>query len=177
MLKKIALIVVVLLVALVGYASTLPDTFRIERSATIDASPDKIFPLVNDLRAQQTWSPWEKMDPDMTRELSPNMVGVGATYAWSGDMNVGAGVMEITGSVPNEKVVMALHMTKPMTADNTVELTLAPDGKGTRVTWAMFGPQPLLGKVMSVVMNCDKMVGQNFEDGLASLKALAEQGR
>jgi len=178
MIKTVALAVVVLLAVSVAgvlaYAATKPDAFRVQRAATIKAPAEKIFPLINDLRAQSTWSPFEK-DPDMKRTHSGPAQGAGATYEWDGNRQVGAGRIAITDAQAPSKVTLALDMTRPMEAHNIVEFTLQPQGDATMVTWAMQGEQPYLAKVMSTVIDCDKMVGSMFEEGLAKLKTLAEK--
>jgi len=178
MVKTVALIVVVLLVVslagVLAYAATKPDTFQVQRATSIKAPADKIFPLINDLRAQSTWSPFEK-DPDMKRTHSGPAQGAGATYEWDGNRQVGAGRIAITDAQVPSKVTLALDMIRPMEAHNIVEFTLQPQGDATTVTWAMQGEQPYLAKVMSTVIDCDKMVGSMFEEGLAKLKALAEK--
>lgn len=179
MLKTILLaiggLLVTAIVVVLVLAAMKPDEFRVERSVSITAPSDRIFPLINDLRAFGTWSPFEKMDPDMKRTYSGPEAGVGAVYAWQGNSNAGAGQMTITDSVPNEKVVLALDFSKPFEAHNTVEFTLVPDGENTKVTWAMSGPVTFLPKILHVVFNMDKMVGGDFEAGLANLKAIAEK--
>jgi len=175
MLKKIAVVVVVLIAAVLAYAATKPDTFHVQRSTSIQAPAEKIFPLIDDFRQQASWSPWEKMDPAMKKSLSGAPSGKGAAYEWDGNSQVGKGRIEITDSTPTSKVAMKLDMFAPFEAHNNVEFTLDATGGSTRVTWAMYGPQPFIAKVMSVFMDCDKMVGQNFEAGLANLKAIAEK--
>jgi len=178
MLKKavitLATFLVLGIVAVLGIAATKPDTFYVQRSTTINASQEKIFPLINELRAQSSWSPFEK-DPDMKRTLSGPVSGKGAVYAWDGNREVGAGSIAITDSVEPRKVTLALDMTRPFAAHNIVEFTLQPVGDATTVTWAMHGPQPFIGKIISTVIDCDKMVGAMFEEGLAKLKVLAEK--
>jgi uncharacterized protein YndB with AHSA1/START domain len=175
MITTILIVVAVVLVAILGYAATKPDTFMVRRSTTIAAPPERIFPMIDDLHAQSAWSPFEK-DPDMKRTHSGAPRGKGAVYAWDGNRQVGAGQIAITDSVPPSKVVLALDMIRPFKASNTVEFTLDRVGAGTNVTWSMQGRQPLMAKVMTIVMDCDKMVGGQFEEGLAKLKALAEGG-
>jgi hypothetical protein len=176
MLKILAIaagVVVVLVVAVVIYAATRPDEFRIERTARIKAAPDKIQAHLTDFKAWRGWSPWEALDPALTRQYSGAATGKGAVYAWEGNGKVGAGRMEILDAPPG-KVVIKLDFIKPFEGHNTAEFTLTPDGDGTRVTWAMFGARPLMAKVMCLFMDMDKMVGGSFETGLASLKGLAE---
>jgi len=169
----VAIIVAAAIAAILAYAATRPDSFLISRSAAIKAPPEKIFPLINDLHAHVTWSPFEK-DPAMKRTHSGASSGKGAVYEWDGNRQVGSGRIAIVDSVPPGKVIMALDMVRPFAAHNKVEFTLVPNGSATTVTWAMGGAQPFMAKVMGVLINCDKMVGGEFEQGLAKLKALAE---
>jgi uncharacterized protein YndB with AHSA1/START domain len=175
MFKKIAIIILVLLAAVLIYATTKPDTFEVRRSATIKAPPEKIFPLLNDFRSWQTWSPWEKLDPALKRTYSGAANGQGSVYAWEGNSKVGAGRMELMQSIPSSRIGIKLDFLKPFEGHNVAEFTLAPNGDSTTVTWAMRGPNPYLGKVMSVFVDMDRMVGRDFETGLANLKAAAEQ--
>ena len=179
MLWTIVLIVVGVLVlgvvVLLVVAARRPDTFRYERSATIQAPPEKVFPFLTDFRKWRDWSPWEKMDPNLKREFSGAAEGRGAVYAWEGNKKVGQGRMEIVDAVAPNRVAVQLDFLKPFEARSTAEFTLAGRGDSTHVTWAMFGRQPFLFKVVGLVMNMDKAMGKNFEDGLASLKAAAEQ--
>ena len=170
----IAIALAVAIASALIYASTAPDTFRVSRSALIGAPAERIFPLINDLRAQSQWSPFEK-DPNMKRTHSGAPTGKGAVYEWDGNRQVGAGRIAITDSLPPSRVSLALDMARPFEAHNTVDFMLEPSGAAaTRVTWAMQGRQPFMAKLMSLFMNCDKMVGSQFEQGLAKLKALAE---
>jgi hypothetical protein len=178
MLKTLAIIAVVVLVVIAGiliYASTKPDSFRVQRMASIKAPPEKIFPLINDLKAWVSWSPYEKKDPAMKRSFGPVTAGKGATYAWEGDRNVGKGHMEIVGTSPPDKVLIKLDFIKPFEAHNTAEFTLEPKGDATLVTWAIYGPSAYITKVMSVFFSMDSMIGRDFEAGLADLKAAAEK--
>lgn len=178
MLKVIAAIVVIVLVIVAGiliYAATKPDTFRVQRSASIKAPPEKIFPLINDLAQWRTWSPYEAKDPAMQREMSAVTAGTGATYAWKGNRNVGEGRMEIVESTPPSKIAIKLDFISPIEGHNVATFTLEPAADGTNVTWAMDGPSPYIAKVMGVVFDMDKMIGTDFAVGLANLKALAEK--
>lgn len=175
MIKAIAIVVVVLLAALLALAAAKPDTFRVERSTSIKAAPGKIFPLINDFRAWSAWSPYEKKDPAMKRTLGGAPGGKGAMYAWDGNKEIGQGSMEITDSSPPSRVTLKLVFVKPFAANNIVDFTLQPQGDSTQVTWAMRGPAPFISKVMQVLFNMDKMVGDDFEIGLANLKAIAEK--
>lgn len=172
------LILVVLVVGIVGilaYAVTKPDVFRVERSVAIKAPPERIFAMITDLRGWRAWSPYEKRDPEMTRSYSGADNGKGAAYAWDGNRNVGAGRMEIADVTPPSKVVINLEFLRPFKANNTAEFFMRPIGDGTTVTWAMYGPNLLVGKVMGIFIDMDRMIGKDFEDGLANLKAVAEQ--
>lgn len=177
MLKILGYVVLVILVVIAGvlvYASTKPDSFRVERSVSINAQADGIQPLIADFRRWAEWSPYEKKDPGMKRTFGSITAGKGATYAWDGDKNVGQGSMEILDATPT-KVVIKLDFQKPFEAHNTAEFTLQPKGGATQVTWAIHGPSPLISKVVSLFMNMDVMIGKDFEAGLANLKALAEK--
>lgn len=178
MLKWIVIVVIALVViigGLVVYASTKPDDFRVQRTALVKAPPERIYPLIADLQAWKAWSPWEKKDPKMTRTFSGPQSGVGAAYAWDGDKNVGAGRMEITEATAPSKVVLRLEFLKPFEATNTATFALAPGVDGTTVTWSMDGKYNIFSKVMCLFMDMDKMVGTDFEAGLANLKSLAEK--
>ncbi|MGE5753580.1 MAG: SRPBCC family protein [Deltaproteobacteria bacterium] len=176
MLKKIAIGVVVLVVALLGYAATRPDSFRVERSTSINAPPEKIFALINDLHRWGDWSPFEKKDPAMKRTLSGAPNGKGAMYEWDGNKKIGKGRMEITDASPPSRVTIKLDFVKPFEAHNVVDFTLEPRGDATNVTWTIQGPSPFISKVIGIFCNMDKMIGKDFETGLASLKTEAEKG-
>lgn len=174
MLKIIAIIIVVPLAALLVFAATKPDTFRVERATTIKAPPEKIFPLINDLHSWGAWSPYEKKDPAMKRTLSGAESGKGAVYEWEGNKEVGKGRMEIMDTSPPSKVTIKLDFVKPFEAHNIVDFTLEPKGDSTDVTWALHGPSPYISKVMGIFLNMDNMIGKDFETGLANLKTVAE---
>ena len=174
MLKTIAIIVVVLIAAILGYAMTMPDNFRVQRTTSIKAPPEKIFPLINDFHRWGSWSPWEKMDPEMKRTYSGAAAGKGAAYAWQGNSKVGEGRMEIADASPPSKVTIKLDFMKPFEAHNTAEFTLEPKGDSTNVIWAMYGPSQYMAKVIGVFVSMDKMIGKDFETGLANLKSVAE---
>jgi uncharacterized protein YndB with AHSA1/START domain len=152
----------------------MADTFRIARSTTISAPPERIALHIQDFHAWEKWSPYEKLDPQMKKTFSGAERGVGASYAWEGNSKAGAGSMGITEATP-QKISIALHFTKPMQSENTAVFEFEPDGAGTRVTWTMIGPKTLLTKVMGVFMNMDKMIGRAFEEGLGKLKDLVEK--
>ena len=179
MIKTVAITVVVLLVVAVAgvliLASTKPDSFRVQRTASVKAPPEKIFALINDLHGWATWSPYEAKDPAMKRTFSGASGGVGAVYGWEGNKEVGEGRMEIIQATPPNRVVIKLDFLKPFEAHNTAEFLLEPKGGATDVTWAIYGPCPFVSKVMQVFFNLDTMIGKDFEVGLASLKTLAEK--
>jgi hypothetical protein len=188
MIRTIAVAVALVLAAGIGavlaYAATRPDSFRVQRTTRIEAPPQAIFPLVNDLHSFARWSPYEKKDPAMKRTYSGAASGKGAVYEWDGDRNVGQGRIEIIDASPPSKVTLALDMIRPFAAHNTVEFTLEPRGEAssgaatpgtaTDVSWSMHGAVPYLAKVVHVFIDVDRMVGRDFEAGLAELKALAE---
>ncbi|MCV3211788.1 SRPBCC family protein [Mesorhizobium sp. YC-39] len=175
MLTTVLIILVVLIAALLIYAAMKPDNFTVSRSASIKAPPEAIFPLINDFKRWTVWSPYEKLDPDMKRTLSGADSGKGAAYAWEGNGKAGAGRMEITKSVPSSLVALKLDFEKPFKANNTVDFTLVPAGNNTAVTWAMHGRYPFIAKLMGIFINMDRMVGKDFETGLANLKSAAEK--
>jgi uncharacterized protein YndB with AHSA1/START domain len=149
------------------------ETFRIERSAVIDAPPETTFALVEDFHRWTEWSPWEKLDADLKRTYSGAAHGVGAAYAWEGK-KAGSGRMEITTAERASRIVIKLDFIKPFTAHNTAEFSFAREGHGTRVTWAMTVPVTLLSKVMGLFVSTEKFVGPQFEEGLANMKRVAE---
>jgi len=155
-------------------AAMQPDQFRVQRSAAINAPPEKIFPLISDLKAWTAWSPFEK-DAAMKRTYSPSTSGKGAAYAWDGNSQVGAGNVLITDAPAPSRVSLNLNMVRPLEVHNAVDFTLTPAGESTTVTWAMRGEVPYFAKVIHVFMNMDKMVGGEFEKGLANIKAIAEK--
>jgi hypothetical protein len=177
MLKTLAIIGVVVVVAIAGillYAATKPDSFRVQRVVLINAPSDKVFPLINDIKAWTVWSPYEKKDPAMKRTYGAVTAGKGATYAWDGDKNVGQGSIEIVESGPR-KILLKLDFVKPFEAHNMGEFLLEPKGDSTSVTWATYGPSPYMSKVIGTFMNIDDLIGRDFEKGLADLKAAAEK--
>jgi uncharacterized protein YndB with AHSA1/START domain len=178
MFETIVIIAVVLAIAIAAVlilAATKPDTFSVRRGATMKAPPEKIFSLINDFHQWGKWSPWENRDPAMTRSFSGAESGQGAVYAWEGNKNVGSGRMEILDASTPSKIIIKLDFLKPFEAHNTAEFTMLPQGDATSVNWVMHGPAPFMSKMMQVFMNMDKMIGKDFEAGLANLKGLAEK--
>jgi uncharacterized protein YndB with AHSA1/START domain len=174
MFKIIAIIIVLAIAAILIYAATLPDTFRMERSTVIKTSPEKVSAKLTDFKQWASWSPWENRDPEMKRTYSGAATGQGSVYDWTGNNKVGTGRMEISDVQPN-KVSIKLDFLKPFEAHNMAEFVLEPQGESTKVTWSMFGPMRYINKVMNTVASMDKMVGPDFEEGLAKLKVAAEK--
>jgi len=175
MIKTLLAGIAVVILGLLGYASTRPDTFSVERSTTIQAPPDRIYPYLADFHQWRAWSPWEKLDPAMKRTFSGAASGKGAVYAWEGDKAVGSGRMEIRSARPASSVDLQLDFLAPFEAHNTASFTVVPQNGATAVTWTMQGPMPFVSKVMSVFVSMDQMIGKDFEAGLANLKAAAEK--
>jgi Polyketide cyclase / dehydrase and lipid transport len=174
MLKIIAIALVVIIAAVLLLATRQPDTFRVERSIVIDAPPEKVVAHIDDFHEWQRWSPFEKIDPAMKKTHSGAAKGKGAVYAWEGNMKAGAGRMEIVQASASN-VTMDLHFLKPFEARNVAEFRLEPQGAGaTKVTWSIHGPNLFVSKVMGLFMSMDKMLGKDFEEGLAKLKSIAE---
>jgi hypothetical protein len=172
----IGMVLVVAVVALLAYAASRPDKFRVQRSIRIDAPPEKVFPFLADFRRWSAWSPWEGKDPAMKKSIAGAASGKGAVYEWSGNSKVGQGRMQIIESVPPASVRVQLDFMKPFEAHNVAEFLLGRAGSGgTDVTWAMYGPSPFMARLMGVFMNMDRMIGRDFEAGLAALKAAAEK--
>ncbi|HVM33180.1 MAG TPA: SRPBCC family protein [bacterium] len=158
-------------------ASFQPSQFTFTRSITVDAPAKTCFQLVNNFHEWEKWSPWAKMDPGMQAAYEGPSSGVGATYSWEGNSKVGAGKMTLVKSTPFSLIDIQLEFLKPMKGQNLTEFTFAPEGRGTKVTWTMSGPLNLVGKAFHMVCSMDKMVGPDFEKGLAQLKAQAEGGK
>ncbi len=171
---NIGIVVLVIIVALGITIATRPDAFRVQRSTTIAALPAAVFPYMNDFHRWPEWSPWEKLDPTMQRTHSGAPAGVGARYAWSGNKKAGEGSMTITDSRANERVLIDLDFLKPFKSSNVTEFALSPAASGTQVSWTMTGKQNTALKAFSLVTSMDKIVGGDFERGLANLKSLAE---
>ena len=175
MLKTIAIVVAVLIAGVLVFAATKPDTFRVERAASVKAPPEKIFAILNDFQKWGSWSPWEKKDPAMKRTWGAVTSGKGAKYAWEGNSDVGKGSMEIAESSPSSRLTIKLDFIEPFEGHNIVHFTLEPKGDSTNVTWTINGPMPFISKVISIFCSMDSMIGQDFEAGLANLKAVAEK--
>lgn len=167
----LAILVAVLLVL----ASTKPNTVHYERSTVIGAPPDRILPHLIDFRNWISWSPWEKVDPNLKRSYSGAASGVGAKYAWEGGSKAGTGTMEIL-EVSNTGVKIDLRFIKPWKAECIAQFHFNPQPDGTQVRWTMDGPNSFMGKLFSLFMDMDKLIGKDFETGLAGLKGEVEKG-
>jgi hypothetical protein len=174
MIKTLALAAAVALVLLLLYAATRPDSFRVVRSTTVQAPPARLHALINDLHQFNNWNPFTRKDPKMRGNYHGAAAGPGAAYDFEGGKS-GSGSIRIVDSAPTE-VAMELLMVKPMQARNQVLFTLAPRGAATEVTWAMEGASPFIGKLLGVFIDMDRMIGRDFEAGLADLKLQAERG-
>ena len=177
MLTPILIGLAVVVVVFVIVIATRPDDFRVTRSATIGSPPAAVFEQVNDFHMWDDWSPWAQLDPTCKNSFDGAPAGKGAKFTWDGNNKVGAGRMTIKESQPPEMIRIHLEFLRPFKATNTTEFTFKPIGSGTEVTWSMFGKNNFMSKAFSLFVNCDTMVGKDFERGLASLKALAEATR
>jgi hypothetical protein len=166
----LAAIVVIILVI----AALKPSDFRVVRSASMSAPPPAVFAQVNDFHNWESWSPWAKIDPTMKQTYAGAPAGTGAIYTWDGNNNVGAGRMTMTESRPHERIQIKLEFFRPFAAVNTAEFAFQAEGQQTTVTWSMAGTYAFMVKVMGFFMSMDKMVGGQFEKGLAQMKALVE---
>ena len=175
MLKKLLTIVGVALIGLVAFIATRPPTYHVERTTTIKAPPEAVYAVISDLHRFGEWSPWDRRDPAMKKTFSGPANGVGASYAWEGNKDVGAGKMTITEAKPPSYVRIRLEFLQPFASVAEVGLDVVPAGTGeVKTTWSMDGHNNFVSKAFSLVMNMDKMIGKDFDDGLASLKHVAE---
>ncbi|MBL0371931.1 SRPBCC family protein [Rhizobium sp. KVB221] len=170
----VLVLALLLLLVLVIFAIRRPNEFSISRAIMIRAPAETVFPLIDDFRQWPSWSPWERLDPAMKRSLSGSPSGSGAVYEWEGNKQVGAGRMEILSTTPSSRVDIKLSFYKPFRAENRTTFSLTPQHGGTQVNWEMSGTNNLMFKIMGILMNMDKMVGRDFERGLAAMKARAE---
>jgi hypothetical protein len=173
MLTYILLGLLALVVLLLIVVALQPGSFRIERTAKISSAPGEVFALVNDFRKWQAWSPWENIDPKLERKYSGAAAGTGAVYDWSGNGEVGQGQMSIVESRPDELIGIRLEFFKPFKGVNTTEFTFVPVGhRQTQVTWSMHGPKNFLAKALHMVLSMEKMIGGQYEKGLANLESV-----
>jgi uncharacterized protein YndB with AHSA1/START domain len=174
MLKKILIALAVIVAVFAVIVAMQPPEFRVARTATISAPPAAVFAQVNDLHKWEAWSPWAKLDPAMKKTYEGAPAGTGAVHTWAGNNDVGEGRMTIVESRPNELIRFKLEFLKPFTATNTAEFSFKPEGNQTVVTWSMTGENNFIAKALHLFMNMDKMVGGDFEKGLAQMKSVAE---
>lgn len=174
MLKKIALGTGSVILVLAIVIATRPAKFHIERSQQIAAAPSEVFAEVSDFHAWRAWSPYEKLDPTMTRTFTGATAGMGAKYAWAGNNKIGEGRMTIEKAEPASKLSIRLEFIKPFQAVNTATFRFVPSGAGTTVTWAMDGENNFFGKAISLFVGIDELVGTDFERGLSALKGVVE---
>jgi hypothetical protein len=175
MIAKILIGLAALILILVIVVASRPTDFRYERSITVTAAPAAIFPHLNNLHKWQVWSPYAKKDPDAKTVFEGPDEGNGAAMSWAGDSNVGEGKMTIVESKPGELVKYRLDFVKPFTGTNVAEFTFTPEGGGSRVVWSMSGKNNFFSKAFGLIVDCDKMIGDDFEKGLADLKTLVEK--
>lgn len=169
--KWTLLLLVLVVGGFLGYVSTLPDDFTVSRSIVVDAPAAEVFPWVNNLHKSHEWSPWTKLDPKGKFTFEGPDEGKGAIFSWEGNDKMGAGRLTITDSLPNEQVTMKLEFKRPMEDTSTAKYILAPQGEKTNVTWTMSGKYAnIVGKAICCLMNMDKVVGTQFEEGLSNLK-------
>ena len=178
MIKKVILgILAAILVVIVGLCAIVamqPGEYKVTRSAVVNAPPEKVFDQVNDLHKWDAWSPWAKLDPNMQKSYAGPESGQGSTYSWSGNDQVGEGKLTIAESHPSQHVKLDLEFIKPWQAKSSTEFMFTPEGNGTKVTWTMSGSNNFTGKAFGMLMNMDKMIGNDFDKGLAQLKAVSE---
>ena len=174
MLTKILIGLAAVIAGFLIYVAMRPADFRVERSATIAAPPLTLFEQANDHHKFNVWNPFLKLDPNVKNTYSGPDSGVGAVCSWDGNNDIGAGSATIIESKPGELVRMRMDWKRPMEGTSTVDFTFKPEGDKTVVTWAMYGKNNYMGKLVSVFMDCEKMCGPPFEEGLAKLKALTE---
>jgi hypothetical protein len=170
MIKKLLILIVLVVVGVLALASFQPDQFTVSRTGLIDGSPASVFPKINNFRSWQEWSPWAKIDPSAKSIFSGPEAGVGASFRWeSADFQVGVGSMTIVESRADELVRIRLDFEEPFAGTNLAELSLQPEGEKTRMTWSMTGENSMVGKIMGLFMDCEKMVGDYFEQGFRNL--------
>lgn len=173
--KKVLLVLLLIVIAILLYATTRPNTYHVERSIVINAPAEKIVPMIDDFHQWARWSPWEDLDPNMKRTFSGANSGPGAVYAWEGNRKVGAGQMEIVQEQKPKAITVKLEFLRPMHDTSTTTFLFDQQGSATKVTWQMDGQMTYVSKVMCIFVSMDKMIGKDFEKGLARLKAEAEK--
>jgi uncharacterized protein YndB with AHSA1/START domain len=177
MLLKVVIGLIVVVIGLVVFVATRPAEYQVSRTAAINAPPAAVFAQVNDFHNWVAWNPWGKIDPAIKQAYEGAPAGPGAVYTWSGNREVGEGRMTITESRPNELIRIRLEFMKPLAGTSTAEFTFKPEGDRTVVTWSMAGQKNFMAKAIHMVLDMDKMIGGNFEQGLAAMKAVVEGKR
>lgn len=172
----LAVFVIVSVGVLAAVVAMQPTEFRIERSADIAAPAPDVFEQVNDLHNWESWSPWAKLDPQASNTFEGPSSGVGAIFRWAGNDDVGEGSMTILESRPSEFIRIRLDFVKPFEDTSITEFTFHPADEGTRVVWTMTGEHNFLSKAFCLFMDMDQMIGSDFEQGLANMKAVVESG-
>jgi hypothetical protein len=175
MLETIIIAIALVLAGFLAFVARRPDTFRVERSLAMNASPGALFALLNDFHNWPSWSPFEKLDPDIKRSYSGAGSGRGAVYEWQGNARAGAGRMEVLEAEAPSRVVIKLDFIKPFEGHNIAEFTILESGGTTTTTWAMHGPVPFLAKLMHLFVSMDAIIGKEFEAGLENLKNATER--
>ena len=174
MLIKILVALAVIVLGFVGVVAMRPSEYRVARTATIAAPAPAVFAQVNDFHKWDAWNPWAKLDPAMKQAYAGAPAGIGAIYTWAGNSEVGEGRMTLTESRPSDLVRIRLEFLKPFATTSTAEFSFKPEGDHTAVTWSMTGKVNFMAKVVHLFMDMDRMIGGNFEKGLAQLKSVVE---
>lgn len=177
MFETILIAIAVIVVVFVMIVAMQPTEFRITRSATLSAPAPVVFAQVNDLHKWEAWSPWAKLDPAARNSYAGPPAGTGAVFSWAGNNKVGAGSMTITESRPHELIRFRLEFLKPFKATNTAEFIFIPEGNQTTLTWSMYGKNNFISRAVGLFMDCDKMVGGQFEQGLVQMKSVVDANR
>ncbi|MBX2988686.1 MAG: SRPBCC family protein [Bdellovibrionaceae bacterium] len=172
MLKRILIALVLLVVIVLGYAATKPDSFHFERTAVIATTPEKLYPYLTDLKLGGQWNPYEQKDPSMKKTFSGAESGTGAVMDFEGNGDVGAGQLEVVQATPSSQVDLKLRMRKPFEGEQDIHYKISPDEGGTRFTWAMSGRQSFFMKLISVFIDCEKMFTNEMDKGIANLQAI-----
>lgn len=173
--KKISVILALLLAALLGLVALQPSEYRVERSAVIKSTPEAAFEQVNTLRNWDAWSPWAKVDPNAKISYSDAESGVGASFSWAGNNEVGEGKLTITDSLPAQQVTYDLEFVKPFAGISSAEFRFLTHEQGTKIIWSMWGSNSFFAKAIGLFIDCDKMIGDKFEEGLSNLRNVLEQ--
>lgn len=175
MIKKLLIVVAGLAIFLISAVASRPNSFEVQRSGLVGATPDAVYAQLVDFSRWPSWSPWEQLDPGMKRIVTGTPGTVGHSYSWEGNGKAGAGSMTLTALSPPERISIRLDFLKPWKATDQVTFTVRPEGSGSRVIWTMSGRHNLVTKVVAIFMNMDSMIGKDFEQGLANLKTVAER--